>query len=609
MATLTRSTRRIDGLHPHHANANTHLIATSAARNAGQTIFPRGATARNKRPLDGSECDFDALNRKRTRITVEILSRVPSAASRSAIGSVAPPPTVAPQRPPQRLQQVNPRQAQHPALNPPAHSPDVTASTNPDTRTTNATLNQSEQLSHKTNSTQTKHQSKVKNGILHELDRLEPAPADSKSQGRKLRSQETSRFKSELSAYFPEYDEVIGNEPKEKHLLNLDTPIVILETSPPAQQMPSGASATASNNTNTLKTNTGTSPTISKSSGALPYTSHQTIFLPRHYSDALFDELYDAQRIDFGFLETRYKGKSLDDPLPDSYFEPAHKKAERLEKSIRNAEKGRAQHERDRIIRLLDGLQGHDWLRVMGVSGITESRKKSFEPARDHFIRGCEAILAKFRRWNREEKRRKQEKDRAAIEQAHSKEVDTENGSSDDPASLEGSTSGDGDEDTASHRDDGSIVSEPLSDVDASIAKQLQEEVLARSRIISDPSITNSAAAVPAIITTSTDTAKGKSEEDTNKKVMKSRAKPPPKAAKHEEPEPAKEFTSFFAKKHERDMALSSNRRAGRRPLAWGLPIPEMPEADYELPEEVMNAEAMKMLARKRRQDRRGRRS
>jgi hypothetical protein len=28
-----------------------------------------------------------------------------------------------------------------------------------------------------------------------------------------LRSQEATRFKSELSAYFPEYDEVIGNDP------------------------------------------------------------------------------------------------------------------------------------------------------------------------------------------------------------------------------------------------------------------------------------------------------------------------------------------------------------------------------------------------------------
>lgn len=66
----------------------------------------------------------------------------------------------------------------------------------------------------------TKHREKVVNGIKHELDRLQPSSADmaSNSQGRKLRSQEGVRYKSELSAYFPEYDEVIGNVPKEHRM-------------------------------------------------------------------------------------------------------------------------------------------------------------------------------------------------------------------------------------------------------------------------------------------------------------------------------------------------------------------------------------------------------
>jgi hypothetical protein len=59
------------------------------------------------------------------------------------------------------------------------------------------------------------HQQKVANGIKHELDRLQPNAADLKDEKRKLRSQEGTRFKSELSAYFPEYDEVIGNDPKD----------------------------------------------------------------------------------------------------------------------------------------------------------------------------------------------------------------------------------------------------------------------------------------------------------------------------------------------------------------------------------------------------------
>lgn len=65
----------------------------------------------------------------------------------------------------------------------------------------------------------TNHHEKVVNGIKHELDRLQPSAADLKDEKRKLRSQEGTRFKSELSAYFPEYDEVIGNDPKEEREL------------------------------------------------------------------------------------------------------------------------------------------------------------------------------------------------------------------------------------------------------------------------------------------------------------------------------------------------------------------------------------------------------
>ncbi len=76
----------------------------------------------------------------------------------------------------------------------------------------------------------TKHHDKVVNGIRHELDRLQPAGGDGLNTGellrqgkRKLRSQAATKFKSELSAYFPEYDEVIGNEPKEKRKFHISS--------------------------------------------------------------------------------------------------------------------------------------------------------------------------------------------------------------------------------------------------------------------------------------------------------------------------------------------------------------------------------------------------
>jgi DNA polymerase III gamma/tau subunit len=184
-------------------------------------------------------------------------------------------------------------------------------------------------------------------------------------------------------------------------ILNLETPILIVDG--PAEAASSSAAATVG----------ASEPPRGK-------------FPVRTYSDALYINLYDSQRIDLSFLETQYKGKTLIDPLPDSYFQPSHKKAERLERSIRNSEKGRAQHEKDQIIRLLEGLQGPDWLRTMGVSGITESRKKSFEPARMHFIRGCQVILEKFRLWNEEEKRRKAEKDKRRAQEAEATSEESE---------------------------------------------------------------------------------------------------------------------------------------------------------------------------------------
>jgi hypothetical protein len=54
----------------------------------------------------------------------------------------------------------------------------------------------------------------------HELASLQPYSANLKAEKRKLRSQEDTRFKSKLSTYFPEYNEVIGNEPKEYRKLS-----------------------------------------------------------------------------------------------------------------------------------------------------------------------------------------------------------------------------------------------------------------------------------------------------------------------------------------------------------------------------------------------------
>jgi hypothetical protein len=318
-----------------------------------------------------------------------------------------------------------------------------------------------------------------------------------------------------------------------KDILNLDTPIIIIDSAKTANKQP-----------------------------ALPRNSNgQKHEYPlKEFPDSLFDDLHNAQRVDFSFLDKHYKEEGGEDPLSDEYFLGIHRKPERQEKAIRNSDKGRAQHERDQVIRLLEGLQGHDWLKLMGVSGITESKKKDYEPAREHFIKGCEAILEKFRLWREEEKRRKLEKEAAAAEAAEEEEEDEEEVEQEDEMD---------DEDQEGNISDGDPPD--YSDVDASAARQLHEEAIARSAPL------------------------------TKHFEKKAKVEPFPALV----PGVEKEFMSFFAKPYLRAAALGKHRRSGRSVAAWGHPVPDVADIDFDLPEEYRDEETLKAHARRKRRDRR----
>ncbi|KAI9744403.1 MAG: hypothetical protein M1818_001932 [Claussenomyces sp. TS43310] len=397
-------------------------------------------------------------------------------------------------------------------------NPDATSDVSPQ-RSTHPTT----QVNHAAAArTSTKHAEKFGAGIKHELDRLQPSHEDKKNEKRKLRSQEGTRFKSDLSLYFPDYDVVIGNEPEETHFLNADTPIIITDS------------------------NLSSTPISPKSSPSKPQRSKTSPRVrSRCFPSVLFETLNDSQRVDFTFLNKTFKSNSEPDPLSDSYYEEnGHRRQERLEKSIRNTEKGRAQHEKDQVIRLLEGLQGHDWLKVMGVSGITEGKKKDYEPARDHFIRGCQAIVEKFRTWREEEKRRKLKKERALAE-AEADEDDEAELSDGDPPDY--------------------------SDVDHAAARQLHEEAIARS---------------------------GPLALAKEKKLKMELVKPAIG-------ELEKDFVSFYSKPYLREAAIGKHRRSGRSISAWGQPIPDVEPRDFDLPEEFKTKDTLEANARSRRRHRR----
>lgn len=310
--------------------------------------------------------------------------------------------------------------------------------------------------------------------------------------------------------------------------LNIDTPIIVIDSNTEHPQLPS--------------------PQKVRHADTRP--SKPSI---RVFPDALFTDLYQAQRVDFGFLDKHCKAGSQEDPLPDSYFDAAHKRAERLERSIRNSEKGRAQHEKDQVMRLLEALQGPDWLKVMGVSGITESKKKVYTPAREYFIKGCLAILEKFKSWREEEKRRKLEKERAIAEAAEEAEA---------AGTAEDVNEGESDGDPPDY-----------SDVDHAAARQLHQEAIARSVPLS---ASRSGGA---------------------------RAKVEPKISRTNEL--GQEFKSFYTKRHLREAAIGKHRRSGRSSSAWGQPLPDVPLQDFDLPEELRDNETLEANARRRRRDRR----
>jgi hypothetical protein len=251
----------------------------------------------------------------------------------------------------------------------------------------------------------------------------------------------------------------------------------------------------------------------------------------------------EYEKLDFSSIHIAHHIES--DPLGDEYYFKAHRRAERQEKQLRNIERERAQHEKVQLERLLEGLRGHDWLRVMGISGITDSEKKAFEPKRDYFVREVRCLIEKFRRWKEEEKRRKVEKEQSV--QADDEEQDEDSGivyeEVDDPGT-----------DAPTRR---------LNQIDRLAALQLQNETLSAAKPRKKPSHHLPAALEP-------------------------------------DPGPEKPFTSFYSKPHERETALNKHRR-GRSRFAFGQPVPEFSENDFRLPTDFVTPDAIRANARSRR--------
>lgn len=186
-------------------------------------------------------------------------------------------------------------------------------------------------------------------------------------------------------------------------------------------------------------------------------------------------------------------------------------------------------HEKLQLERLLDGLQGPDWLKVMGITGVTDGERKGWESKRDWFVREVEALVDKFRVWKEEEKRLRAEKEAAAVAK-----------------------------DGLSSEDEGS--------------EEEEREVL--------PSRSKTKPPVP---------------------VPRRPPRPHGFLLPYIPPEPATPFVSFYAtSQHLRAAALGKNRH-GRNLTAFGLPIPDFEEREFEVPEDFVDPQFLRDNARQRR--------
>lgn len=370
----------------------------------------------------------------------------------------------------------------------------------------------------------------------------------SRLEKRSLRSHDGgSRSKSELAMYFPNYDELVSIETKDPGLspflyqwprthsrgidfLTARTRIHIIDE--PFKSTTVLPSATPTKHAS-RQSRTPTSP-----QSPIPHEPSQSL----EFSEDDAQSLNKAQRIDFSSIE---RHASADDPLTDAVYFKAHRRAERQEKQLRNIEKERAQHEKVQLERLLDGLKGHDWLRVMGISGITDSEKKAFEPKRDYFIHEVSSLIEKFKVWKEEEKRRKVEREQNLVaEDDEESEPDT---------ALSTASEGDPPD---------------YNDVDAWAARQLRQEAISA----------------------------------TGPETGKSRKQHAPAAVEPVALE--KPFTSFYTKPYLRDAAIGKHRR-GRARFAFGQPLPNVAEKTFDLPPDILSQDAIAASARNRRRARR----
>lgn len=361
--------------------------------------------------------------------------------------------------------------------------------------------------------------------------------AQKKEEKRTLRSQdEGPRLKSDLATYFPNYEDVMFDTPRDVEFLTVDTALYVTDDAKQDDALKSSQKSKRDKSSSTSANAASTS--------------------------SINNQFNGCQSLDLDFASNTLSATPMD-PLTDAHFDKSHRRAERKEKQLRNIERERAMHEKVQLDRILDGLQGHDWLRVLGITGITDGEAKRYEAKRDYFIAEVQGLVDKFKQWKEQEKKARLRKEAAAAR-----------------AEEEGGTSL-----------EGSVEPPTSSDLNASASRQLQQETVNAVRSSMTLKLKGKSVVAPT-------SQPGSSSTPVRRLTLHPPARPQPTS-------PDGPFVSFYSKPHLRDAALGKVRNHGRSIMAFGQQVPEVEEREFELPDELLTQDAMRANARERRRRKR----
>lgn len=464
---------------------------------------------------------------------------------------------------------------------------------------------------------------------------------------RTLRSSDvtSASTRSELAAYFPDYEQLLSLEPMKKGQSGrtgvVPWPIAAIVQCSHSLSSYGHLDALSVDTSIVIKDDLQEPITLDKiNSGEVP---HKPPYLPNQQPEFLNPllnlcnaRIIDLQSSDSPRSEQTQSMNADDeeeqDPLPHEIYFKAHRRLERQEKRLRNIERDRAQHGKIQLDRLLNELYGHDWLRVMGITGvITEAERKLYELKRAFFIREISALVDKFGEWKEEEKRRKAGKEQHAsfVGFADLEDGESNQGGCEPRGQLREGT----EKSTNKEQGDGKSTTDPTPGSPAADFTQSNqepkhsEEPAVRSKKPKvklrfnlrgqDPSSSSLSASSTAAAATAQPPQPSPSRKRA-KNIANTPPPPPPPPPPPTEPsrinphspqipppDETKPFKSFYANRHHRDAALGKIRR-GRLRLAFGQPLVHFTaDHDFELPQDILTPDAVRAAERRFRRARR----